>query len=85
MDKHELYCQSCHHYVQFPLDLAINADYYISCPVCHREHCRVVHNHHITSHQKAHARGYPIDIHPGLVSSSKQPTTQGNQPHDHTW
>lgn len=48
-ERQELYCHHCNKYVQFDLDLDLNGNHILECPVCGHEHCRVVENGKITS------------------------------------
>lgn len=84
-ERHELHCKTCHNYVQFTIDTSVDGDYYLFCPVCKREHCRVVYNHHIINHGGARTLGFPIDIDYYQVTTSKTPTTTTKQPYGHTW
>ena len=47
-EKQELWCHECRNYVQFPIDLSLNGNHVLNCPVCDHEHCRVVENGRIT-------------------------------------
>lgn len=42
IERQELWCHNCRHYVQFDMDLSINGNHVLTCPVCGHEHCRVV-------------------------------------------
>lgn len=42
IEKQELHCHNCDKYVQFDLDLSIDDNYLLECPVCGHKHYRVV-------------------------------------------
>lgn len=48
IERQELYCHECRHYVQFDLDLSLDGNHVLRCPVCGHEHCRVVERGRIT-------------------------------------
>lgn len=48
IEKQELHCHNCNQYVQFELDLTLNGNHIITCPICGHEHCRVIENGKIT-------------------------------------
>lgn len=48
IERQELYCHDCGNYVQFDIDMSLNGNHVLTCPVCGHEHCRVVYNGHIT-------------------------------------
>lgn len=48
LERQELYCHECGHYVQFNMDMALNGNHVLECPNCGHEHCRVVNNGKIT-------------------------------------
>jgi hypothetical protein len=41
-ERQELWCHECYQYVQFNIDVSLNGNHVIKCPVCGHEHCRVV-------------------------------------------
>jgi uncharacterized protein YbaR (Trm112 family) len=41
-EKQELYCHECSRYVQFDIDISLNGNHVLNCPICKHEHCRVV-------------------------------------------
>jgi hypothetical protein len=41
-EKQEIHCHECNKYVQFDIDLSLNGNHVLKCPVCGHEHCRVV-------------------------------------------
>lgn len=47
-ERQELWCHECQRYVQFDIDISLNGNHVIICPVCGHEHCRVVENGKIT-------------------------------------
>ena len=46
--RQELFCHNCNNYVQFDLDLSLEGNHILSCPVCQHEHCRVVKDGKVT-------------------------------------
>ena len=42
IERQELWCHDCQHYVQFDMDLSLNGNHVLNCPNCGHEHCRVV-------------------------------------------
>jgi len=48
IERQEIYCHDCGNYVQFDLDINMNGNHVLNCPVCNHEHCRVVDNGVIT-------------------------------------
>lgn len=48
IERQELYCHGCGNYVQFNLDLGIDGNHGLRCPVCGHIHYRVVENGRIT-------------------------------------
>ena len=42
MERQELHCHECNNYVQFDIDLELNGNHVLNCPVCGHQHCRVV-------------------------------------------
>lgn len=48
VERQELWCHECGNYVQFDLDLSLNGNHILNCPVCGHEHCRVVEDGKIT-------------------------------------
>ena len=81
----ELFCKTCKHFVQFPLDLSLNGDHYVTCPICKREHCRAVLNGNIIGHGHERRRGVPIDVDYYQVTTSLESLTLGDQSHSTTW
>jgi hypothetical protein len=47
-ERQELYCHNCGNYVQFDIDMELDGNHVLKCPVCGHEHCRVVKNGKIT-------------------------------------
>lgn len=41
-ERQELYCHNCGNYVQFDIDMELEGNHVLTCPVCGHEHCRVV-------------------------------------------
>lgn len=42
IERQELHCHDCGKYIQFDLDLEIEGNHVLECPVCKHQHCRVV-------------------------------------------
>jgi hypothetical protein len=42
LERQELHCHNCGNYVQFDMDMSMNGNHVLKCPVCGHEHCRVV-------------------------------------------
>lgn len=57
VERQELWCHDCQHYVQFDLDMELNGNHVLHCPNCGHEHCRVVENGRITSERWDHRNG----------------------------
>ena len=47
-ERQELYCHNCGNYVQFDIDMELEGNHVLTCPVCGHEHCRVVKGGNIT-------------------------------------
>lgn len=47
-ERQELYCHNCGNYVQFDIDMELDGNHILTCPVCGHEHCRVVKKGKIT-------------------------------------
>lgn len=41
-ERQEIHCHGCNKYVQFDIDVSLNGNHVLNCPVCDHEHCRVV-------------------------------------------
>ncbi len=79
--RQELYCHECGNYVQFELDLSLNGNHVIVCPVCGHEHCRVIENGRITdvrwdSRNNRLNNRPTIYVSPHVTSSSSVSITQ---------
>ena len=48
IERQELYCHGCGNYVQFDVDMSLNGNHELTCPVCGHIHYRVVQNGRIT-------------------------------------
>ncbi len=48
IERQELWCHDCEHYVQFNMDLSVDGNHVLECPNCGHEHCRVVKDGKIT-------------------------------------
>lgn len=48
VERQELHCHNCGNYVQFDIDMSLNGNHVLACPVCGHEHCRVVTDGKIT-------------------------------------
>lgn len=46
--RSELQCHECGRWVQFELDMSLEGNHVLNCPVCGHEHCRVVRRGRIT-------------------------------------
>lgn len=42
IERQELHCHDCGKYIQFDLDLEVEGNHVLECPVCKHQHCRVV-------------------------------------------
>lgn len=42
IERQELHCHDCGKYIQFDLDLEVDGNHVLECPVCKHQHCRVV-------------------------------------------
>lgn len=60
MERQELWCHDCEHYVQFTLNLGLNGNHVLECPNCGHEHCRVVEDGRITDIRWDRRNGVPI-------------------------
>lgn len=41
-ERQELHCHNCNQYVQFDVDMSMDGNLVLECPVCGHEHCRIV-------------------------------------------
>lgn len=48
IERQEIYCHDCGNYVQFDIDVELDGNHVLKCPVCGHEHCRVVDHGRIT-------------------------------------
>jgi len=48
LERQELWCHECGNYVQFTMDVSLNGNHVIQCPICGHEHLRVVKDGKIT-------------------------------------
>ncbi len=48
VERQELFCHGCQKYVQFNMDLSLDGEHIIPCPVCGHKHYRIVKNGVIT-------------------------------------
>jgi DNA-directed RNA polymerase subunit RPC12/RpoP len=62
IERQELWCHNCSHYVQFDMDLSLNGDHVLECPNCGHEHCRVVENGQITEVRWGQRNGRGLGI-----------------------
>ncbi len=69
IERQELYCHGCGRYVQFNLDLALNGNHVLQCPVCGHTHYRVAENGQITGIRWNIMAGPYIPVSTGTTSS----------------
>ncbi len=76
IERQELYCHECGHYVQFPIDLELNGNHVLACPVCGHEHCRVVKDGKITGERWDSRNGAIYQIaQPAITYTSSSTST----------
>lgn len=69
-ETQEIHCHACGKYVQFPLDLSLDGNHVLECPVCGHEHCRVVRDGVITGNRWNRRNGVTHQISQYFVTSS---------------
>lgn len=73
-ERQELWCHECNQYVQFNIDVSLNGNHVIKCPVCGHEHCRVVKDGVITEvrwdSRNINTQSYNTYMTTGMTSSS---------------
>jgi len=73
-ERQELWCHECNQYVQFDIDVSLNGNHVIKCPVCGHEHCRVVKDGIITEvrwdSRNVNMQAYNTYMTTGMTSSS---------------
>lgn len=74
LERQELYCHDCGHYVQFNIDTALDGNHVFKCPVCGHEHCRVVKNGEITDIRWDSRNGMTHQVSISTVTYSTQST-----------
>jgi hypothetical protein len=47
-ERQEIHCHNCGMYVRFDIDMSLDGNHVLECPVCGHEHCRVVKNGVVT-------------------------------------
>ena len=60
IERQEIYCHECSSYVQFDIDLAVNGEYLLECPVCSHDHCRFVTDGKVTDRRWGDRNPYPV-------------------------
>lgn len=48
IQRTEIFCHECGHYIQFNINLAVNGRYVLNCPGCGHEHYRYVEDGRVT-------------------------------------
>lgn len=66
--RQEIHCHNCLKYVQFDLDLEMNGNHELTCPVCGHKHLRVVKNGEITEERWGTTNAPVIPISNNTVS-----------------
>ena len=59
-ERQEIHCHECNQYVQFDIDIELDGNHVLNCPVCGHEHCRVVENGKITGDRWDHRNRHPV-------------------------
>lgn len=70
LERQELWCHDCRHYVQFDVDVSLNGNHVLECPNCGHEHCRVVENGVITDIRWAQRNGPTYQIVAGTTATT---------------
>jgi len=58
-ERQEIYCHGCSQYVQFDIDVNLDGQHTIVCPVCGHEHYRIVRNGKVTEARWASSSSLP--------------------------
>jgi hypothetical protein len=74
VERQEIYCHDCGHYVQFDIDLNMNGNHVLRCPICGHEHCRVVKNGEITDDRWDSRNGITITVSTSTMTTSTAST-----------
>jgi len=74
IERQELWCHDCRNYVQFNMDVSMDGNHVLECPVCQHEHCRVVENGRITDIRWDRRNGPTITVSPTTVTFSTYST-----------
>ena len=69
LERQELFCHGCNRYVQFDIDVLLNGNHVLTCPVCGHEHCRVVKDGIITDDRWDSTNGPTYNIVTATTSS----------------
>ena len=72
IERQEIYCHNCGKYVQFDINVSLNGNHVLPCPVCGHEHCRVVKDGEITGERWAQRNGPTIQVTTRTVTYSIQ-------------
>lgn len=62
VERQELWCHGCENYVQFSMDLNMDGNHVLDCPVCGHQHYRVVRNGKITGIRWRNSAGTGIAV-----------------------
>jgi len=73
-ERQELHCHSCDSYVQFDIDLSLDGNHVLNCPICGHEHCRVVKRGKITDDRWDQRNGYINTYYVSNVSTTVNST-----------
>jgi hypothetical protein len=68
--RQELHCHGCNQWVQFLVDLEMDGNHVLHCPVCNHEHCRVVKEGVITDIRWDSRNGPTFGVSRAYTSSS---------------
>lgn len=68
--RQELHCHACNQWVQFLVDLEMDGNHVLHCPVCNHEHCRVVKDGVITDIRWDSRNGPTWPVHPAYCTAS---------------
>lgn len=73
-ERQEIHCHDCGQYVQFDIDVSMNGNHVLNCPVCGHEHCRVVKDGIITEDRWDSRNGSSIMINTSTMSVTSTST-----------
>jgi hypothetical protein len=74
IQRQEIHCHACDKWVQFDLDLELDGNHVLTCPVCGHEHCRVIRGGKITGDRWDQRNGDTF-----MVSTSSSSVTNYSQ------